>query len=458
LKFTEKGTVRLKVTVPADMRTVNFEIIDTGVGIREEDIPKLFSAFSQADTSKNRTIVGTGLGLAISKSFVEMMGGEITIASVYGRGTTMTITIPLVPGDAARVRADDLTHKQSFFAPGADVLVVDDNEFNLKVAHGLMALLKIDAETVFSGKEAIDRVQERDFDIVFMDHMMPEMDGIETTVRIRALGGRFTDIPIIALTANAIAGAKDMFLANGFNDFVSKPINSRELSTVLEQWLPPEKIDRDIEQEAESAKTAQSEFFGILNQIDEINTQIGLQRFSGIDSMYRDTTEVFFKRLLKDTCRMRDSLNTGDLADFSISVHAMKSALSTIGAMTMSETALKLEMASKEMDIAFCEQHFPEFMDKLILLREKLLPAFPNNSSSADKEQGDPALLKEKVHEALKAADRFSSDTGVKLMNELLAYEFGEDINTILENALTSFDEFDCDAAVEYLNGIKCIS
>jgi signal transduction histidine kinase len=207
VKFTEKGSVTLKVRVTTDK--LFFEIKDTGMGIHKEDLSTLFDAFAQMDTSKNRSIVGTGLGLSISKTFIEMMGGNIIVDSEYGQGTIFMVMIPLVPGNKSNVKYEEkFDDVQNIIAPGANVLVVDDNEFNLKVAVGLLLLYRIEAYTASSGKEAIDMIQHSEFDVVFMDHMMPEMDGVETTNEIRTLGGKYKQIPIIALTANAIKGAE----------------------------------------------------------------------------------------------------------------------------------------------------------------------------------------------------------------------------------------------------------
>jgi len=233
--------VKMSVKVVGDKLT--FRIEDTGAGIREEDLPKLFNAFEQADKSKNRSVVGTGLGLSITKAFVEMMGGEIKVESKYGHGTAFTVTVPVVEGNAENIRqtaGDGMV--QAISAPDAKVLVTDDNGFNLKVASGLLGFMDIEAELAESGAKAIELIKQKDYDIVFMDHMMPGMDGVETVREIRKLGGKYDDLIIIALTANAISGARAMFLENGFNDFISKPIDANELHDIVQRHLPPDKI------------------------------------------------------------------------------------------------------------------------------------------------------------------------------------------------------------------------
>jgi len=219
VKFTNKGSVRLSVTVSED--NLIFKIKDTGMGVRKEDLPKLFDAFEQVDKIKNRNITGTGLGLPICKSFVEMMGGEIDVESEYGNGTVFTVTVPVIKGSAENIRNDkSAIIDQIVSAPDAKILVTDDNEFNLKVASGFLNLMDIRPQTADSGYKAIELIKQNEYDIVFMDHMMPEMDGIETVREIRKLGGKYENLVIIALTANAVGNAHEMFLENGFTDFI----------------------------------------------------------------------------------------------------------------------------------------------------------------------------------------------------------------------------------------------
>ena len=240
VKFTEKGHIKMRLTIGSD--TMRFEIEDTGCGIPKKDMPKIFNTFEQADTKGNRGIIGAGLGLAISKTYAEMMGGKLTFQSEYGQGSTFTVEIPLVWGSEEGVEYVEDTKEQMFSAPSANVLVVDDNGMNLRAIEALLSLVSIKAKMAYSGQEAIDLVQRDDFDIVFMDHMMPEMDGVETTQKIRSLGGKYDRLVIIALTANAVQGAKDMFLTNGFNGYLSKPAEMIDLKKILLEWLPKEKV------------------------------------------------------------------------------------------------------------------------------------------------------------------------------------------------------------------------
>jgi signal transduction histidine kinase/CheY-like chemotaxis protein len=318
VKFTEKGHVCLSIYESSG--ALVFEVKDTGIGIRKEDIPKLFKAFEQVDKSKNRSVVGTGLGLAISKSFIEMMGGKITLHSEYGQGTVFTITVPIEAGslDLVEDMAEESEH-HAFNAPDASILVVDDNEFNLKVATGLMKLLDITAETASSGYEAIDLVKKNVYDIVFMDHMMPGLDGVETTTIIRKLGGPYSDLPIIALTANAISGAREMFLENGFSDFISKPINTQELTARLRDWLPAEKKEKQVQPEDPQTR---------LNQMDEL---------------LRKATVTFVKDNIDTYERIVASLESGDTKTAHRIAHTLKSSAGFLKRFELQEAARSLE-------------------------------------------------------------------------------------------------------------------
>jgi CheY-like chemotaxis protein len=276
-KYTEQGTVTLCVTASKNFTTENtekaekniktpsssvveywitFSVSDTGIGIRKEDVAKLFSDYNQVDTKANRKIEGTGLGLSITKKFVEMMGGKITVESEYGKGTTFRARIcqgfvtdvPIAKETVENLcsfRYTDKKKQEQGKVVRADlsharVLVVDDFPMNLDVAAGMLRKYKMQVDCVQSGREAVDRIAagEPVYDAVFMDHMMPGVDGVEATATIRALGTDYAEnIPIIALTANAIAGSEQMFLDNGFNAFLPKPFNVMTLDSMVMRWV-----------------------------------------------------------------------------------------------------------------------------------------------------------------------------------------------------------------------------
>jgi signal transduction histidine kinase/ActR/RegA family two-component response regulator len=241
VKYTREGSVTLIITAEKlwdDELTLRMSVSDTGIGIEEKNIPKLFGSFNQFDSKKNIGIEGTGLGLAITKSLCTAMGGDITVESVYGRGSTFTATIKLdAPSEIDNIETlmqSDTDVK--FFAPNAKVLIVDDLEINVEIAAELLTLAGINADTALSGMEALDKCKTKKYDLILMDHMMPEMDGIETTAAIRNLPDYY-DVPIVALTANAVAGVREMFIEKGMNDFISKPIELKDLFGTLKKWL-----------------------------------------------------------------------------------------------------------------------------------------------------------------------------------------------------------------------------
>ena len=239
VKYTSKGHVEFGVDVGE--ATLTFRVTDTGVGIRPEEVGSIFEHFSQADIHKNRKIQGAGLGLAICKSLVELMGGTLQVASVYGEGSTFTLTIPLVPGDETMLERET-PGPRNLSAPEARILVVDDVDINLYVAEALLEEYGIRATLAASGEEAVALAKETAFDLIFMDHMMPGMNGIDTALALRALGGANETVPVIMLTANVVAEAQSMYALAGMNDFLAKPIEPAKLTTILHKWLPKEKI------------------------------------------------------------------------------------------------------------------------------------------------------------------------------------------------------------------------
>jgi signal transduction histidine kinase/ActR/RegA family two-component response regulator len=242
-KYTPSGWVDFSVTRTDDGQ-ISFEIRDTGIGIREEDLDRLFSAFEMLDVRRNRNVTGTGLGLAITKQLVELLNGTIKVRSSYGEGSAFTVTLPLTEGTV-----DDLPVTESeyyaFTAPDARVLIVDDVEVNIVIAEFMLADFEIQVASVSDGKQAFELVQKEHFDLILMDHMMPVMDGVEATRAIRMLDSPVSQIAIIAMTANAISGVIEMFLAAGFDGYVSKPMNEAALSTALYEHLPKELIQED---------------------------------------------------------------------------------------------------------------------------------------------------------------------------------------------------------------------
>jgi signal transduction histidine kinase/CheY-like chemotaxis protein len=241
VKYTREGSITLTITAEKlwdDELTLYMSIHDTGIGIEEKNIPKLFGSFNQFDSKKNIGIEGTGLGLAITRSLCTAMGGDVTVESEYGKGSTFTATVTLeTPAADEKITIDSANDSDmNLYVPNAKVLIVDDLEINVEIAAELLTLAGINADTALSGMEAVDKCKMKKYDLILMDHMMPEMDGLEATAEIRALDD-YRDIPIIALTANAVSGVKEKFLQGGMDDFISKPIELKDLFGTLKKWL-----------------------------------------------------------------------------------------------------------------------------------------------------------------------------------------------------------------------------
>jgi len=248
IKYTEKGYVILDVKGKEDTGFVDLTIsvTDSGIGIKKEDLSKLFTSFQQVDTRKIRNREGTGLGLAICKELLSLMGGDIEVESTYGVGSKFTIHISQKISDSSVVVEKFKTHEEDepqVVAPDAKVLVVDDNAVNLKVSQGLIRTFGITVDTCKSGRECLEILKDtKDYDIIFIDHMMPELDGIDTLNMIRSDPSEYMKkVPLIALTANVVSGVREMFISEGFDDYVPKPIDMVWLNAILRKYLPKEK-------------------------------------------------------------------------------------------------------------------------------------------------------------------------------------------------------------------------
>ena len=378
IKFTNEGFVCLKVSTKNDV--VIFKIEDTGIGIPEENLNSIFNPFEQADTGANRAIKGTGLGLSISKQLVELMDGSIGVESIYGEGSVFTITIPKNIGNVEMIKPKE-KRLEKFTAPSCKILIVDDNEINLEVAKGILELFEISADIALSGLKAIELIKRKRYDIVFMDHMMPGMDGVETTKTIREWEKNqlleTADTPIIALTANSLSGVKEMFLTNGFNDFLSKPLEIAKLTDILLKWLPADKI-HDKAETVERDKNAHQTpgFLDMLSNISYINIQTGMYYFSGMEDMYQLALNSVYSTTIAECEKMKKFLDEENITDFAIKVHGMKSCLLNVGITDLSALAGELERAAKQGDLQFCQSHFPSFYKQMKDLNEQLEDVF----------------------------------------------------------------------------------
>ena len=380
-KFTKAGRVELSLEVTG--REMHFAVRDTGLGVKPEDMQYLFEAFRQIEETKTPDVKGTGLGLSITKALVEMMNGHIEVESIYGQGTTFHVIIPKLLGDEKQIFHSG-SAKSVQCTSDTKILVVDDNIINLTVIAGLLKLSNAVVSSANSGKEAIELSQANDYDLIFMDHMMPEMDGIETMKKIRALG---INVPIIALTANAVTSAKEMLLDSGMDDFLSKPIVKVELNEILAKWIPGSKLaDQLIETHAVKMNESDEniQIWEKIGKIGELSVHIGMERVSEQKDLYVNTLKALIKQIEICTAKLNDFLNANDMHNFEIESHSMKSSLANVGAMELSDDAYKLEAASSRNDTRFCASNLEVFLNALNELGNKLkgacLKAIPNHN------------------------------------------------------------------------------
>ena len=593
VKFTNSGAVTLHVSRSVQDYGINLKISveDSGIGITEENLEKLFESFQQVDTRKNRSIEGTGLGLAISKRLISKMGGFINVSSVYGQGSVFSFVIPLKVSDPrpfisvkepeklnAAVfidfkkfeepaveqqyimlmneisrqlkvrmmytvvldelkRAVDsgtithcfvgkeeyLTHKDylleiapkvsivliqdvrdavqvpasvkciykpfytmsaasalnnesivlnlnerrtstiSFSAPKARVLIVDDNAINLKVAVGLMQPYHMQLMTVDSGKAAISMLRSKDIDLVFMDHMMPEMDGVETTALIRQMNDEYYQkLPIIALTANAVSGVREMFIEAGLNDFIAKPIELSALDRVLKNWLPDEKLMAPVATvygKNDRRKSAQ------VKQKDEgvhISVSKGLSYAGGSEDAYYEILEMYVRKGEEKRVQINELAAEENWKNYTIEVHALKSTSLSIGAVKLSEFSKKLELAGKSGDYGIIRDENDDLMALYGEVLEEGKALLAEYGIDLDKEEdsvNEASLeaisaekLKEYVAQLRTSCDDFDGDEAVRLAKEASAYSYnGKPLNVWLDKIAEYAADYEYDSAFEEL-------
>lgn len=544
VKFTSIGEVHLKVTsekIADNSVIMKMAVSDTGIGIKPEDMSKLFKSFQQVDGRRNRNIEGTGLGLAITQSLVELMGGKITVQSEYEKGSTFTIELPqkivsnaiAVPDvppelhvallidndyvkaqiirDLTRVRVEytDLSvtetmdnsiydfliadeqaftadlrdyflenekmqcivvssfrtpnnmdvprirvvHKPvyylnlyfalgfiseytrndvisetdfSFTAPDASILIVDDNAVNLTVAKGLLEPLKMQISTVTSAAQTVEILKQQKFDLIFMDHMMPEVDGVQTTHIIRRLMPDCSNVPIIALTANAIAGTREMFIAEGMNDFVAKPIDIKDINAKLKKWLPQEKIIPISAEEAamKDVKADSSPIKRSVSDITFLNIEEAMDLLKS-DNLFWMVLKEYYISIDKKAVSIEQHLESQEWKDYTIEVHALKSTSRQIGADELADLAAELENAGKNIDIDFIQENTGKAMTMYRELKEKLTPFFPDvKAEDTAKKSCKPPEIVEILNELDMAIEEFDTLAIDEVIEKLSQYKF----------------------------------
>ena len=372
-----------------DEIVLKISVSDTGIGIREEDMGRLFGNFERLDQKANKNVEGTGLGLSITGKMVEMMDGCIEVESVYGEGSTFTIYIPqaiegdVMIGDFEAKFAEYVKslndYKETFRAPDAHILVVDDNEMNLFVVEKLLKTTEVKVSCCDSGERCLELIRQRHYDVILLDHMMPELDGVETLKRMKEMKHHLCkDTPVIALTANAIVGVREMYLADGFDDYISKPIDANELETILRKHLPEDKVIVEILEPQVSVE----EFFPpvVEDEFDKetepfsdvesgtdgemyIDRETAMMYCAGSDEIFREFLGMFCNLYEKKKAQILACYDDENWEGYGIELHSLKSTSLSIGGKKISELAFELEKAGKSGDATFIREHHEEAME-----------------------------------------------------------------------------------------------
>ncbi len=466
LKFTKEGHVKISVAgMPGespDTERLIFSVEDTGCGIRKEDMQKIFENFRQLDSKRSRSVEGTGLGLSITKHLAELMGGSVKVESVYGEGSTFTVDIlqkvvdsrPL--SDVPEEEIHEEKPLEPFKAKNCKVLVVDDNMINRKVARSLLQTYDLEITEAESGMEAIQHVRGTLFDIIFMDHMMPGMDGIDTVSHIRGECGENGVLPIIiALTANAMEGVRETFLANGFQDFLTKPIDRRTLHMVLLKWIPEEKQTRGggwIDS-LQSGNNNLLKFQDII--IEGINTDEVAEHSSASIEEFNELLALYCLDGKRKLEVLRDLWEEQDYKAYGIEVHALKSASANVGAMQVSNRAREQENAVKREDYTFVDSHaeklLAEYEEQLIHIQAYLDAEHKaKHREKKDKDLPNAELLEE-IRAALSSLENFKAKDCAHRIEKLLEYRLETETETALVKIQEQLKLYEDDAAEQML-------
>ena len=559
IKFTQKGFVSIVISIEKlSENTVNviIHVIDTGQGIKNEDLDKLFVSFQQVDSKRNRSVEGTGLGLAISQRLCEAMHGKIGVTSEYGKGSDFYFSLPqkiidpsldIVVEEAEKKHATvvddypemldkfideinklgvdvkavdrlslfeksdgidfvffkeksfdaefesflkdnpevigviivdfdsafktsipnlrimrkpetsinmvkilngkDFAHedknaafKIDFTAPDAKILIVDDNAINITIAEGLIKPVKAQCYGADSGKKAIAMIMENDFDLIFMDHMMPEMDGVETTRYIRDNIAKCADTPIIALSANVLEGVREMFLSEGMNDFVAKPIDIKNLVAKLKQWLPKEKIVDIDPQEIDDSEDTKDNDTIIFKELDNAKAIEAL----GSAELFKTIVKEYYRSGADKLSEIKAAYDNEDWPDYSIKVHALKSSSRQIGAFELGDMAWELEKAGKDVELDTIHAQTDVTLNKYKELLDKLSVYFEDETIDASElsmiEEDELKAILEKLNQA---CDDLDMDAMEECRDELKKYSYADDIKSMIEGICKAIADID---------------
>ncbi|MDD6039161.1 MAG: ATP-binding protein [bacterium] len=471
VKYTEKGSITFSISgeVVGNQVLLHFAVKDTGIGIRKEDIKKLFDPFERIDEKRNRNIEGTGLGMSITIQLLRLMGSELKVESVYGEGSTFSFDLyqeirnfEAIGNLQNRVaeQSSGYEYEVSYVAPEARVLVVDDNPMNRRVFASLLKDTQIQIDEAEGGLEALVLIEKQPYDIIFLDHMMPDPDGMEVRKRMLAMEDYPNkNTPVIALTANAITGAKEMYLAAGFDAYLSKPINPDNLEKLVGQLLPEEKKQAG-EVKAKTQQTNQAaEELPMVEGVDWDYALFKLKETELVMSVIKDFSllsasdlqelSVYYEQLKK---AFDDVEKEQSFGQYRVKVHAMKTSAAMFGASSVSALAKVLEYAARDCDMDTIDAVHPIFSRDWTKLKTLIDEAFGFvEESDEGKPQLDIVMLKQYLGILAGAMEILDTDTADEIMEELQKYSYDKESKERLNNLAIAVRILDIDKSLEII-------
>lgn len=459
LKYTKEGIVVFsihKMEEAEDALKLRFEVSDTGIGIKKEDQDKIFESFERSDIVRNRGIEGTGLGLAISGNLAKLLGTKIEVKSKYGEGSLFWFDVSLQRGSGIETMS---SMNESFIAPDAAILAVDDNNMNLTVLKSLLKRTLIKVDTAQSAQESYELCKEKDYDLIFMDYMMPDVDGIEAMEKLRQMdGGRMKETPIIVLTADATPERKKLFMEKGFDDYLLKPVDVSLLESTLIRHLPENLVTKvDKQEQIEVPEEALLQFKKILSDYD-ISFDMAMKHLSGDILQFVRIAEFFVENAEKGAAELKKNIEDHDYEKAAYMIHSIKGNSGNVGAEDLFYNARRLEKRAKESDGTYVDAASPLFfmewdrakkgLSAFLSEFEKIRP-----SLNVIQDENDSALDKDTlIDRLLEAISNGNQAPALKYTDELAALVGEDDSINELRSCIRSID---FDKAEEVLLSIK---
>ena len=478
VKYTQTGTVTLRLSwekQEKDMLLLKIMVEDTGIGVKEKDIARIFETFNRLDMKASRNEEGTGLGLAVTHQLVGMMGGKLEVKSEYGKGSVFSFAIPqkiINPSPLGDFQEqydksvkNSISYREKFIAPLAKILVVDDNAMNLAVAQDLLRKTKLQIDVASSGGECLEMLKRKEYHLICMDHMMPVMDGVQTLRAIRELEDNPSrNIPVIALTANAVVGAREFYLKAGFEDYLSKPIEPDKLEDMLIQYLPKELVYLT---EDEEISVENDDHIGGLDEEKltdmGINAANGLKYMGGSRALYEKVLRDFREILHEKEEQLKNMLGKEDVSGYAIIVHALKGNARNVGADELAEEAFELEKKSKDGKLEEVEVQSPILFGMMRTLGENLDRYLETEVSScrmekeeepAEKQQITEDVWREKLLRLYQQLDDFDGESVMESLAEFKKYQLTEEHRKLLRLCEKAVNDFAYDVAMEIVSSV----